>query len=464
MSGLLAGLRRFLRQYPADFYWVGYSGGADSHVLLHLCAQLKRELGPIFGAVHVNHGLNPSASRWAEHCARVCAELDLPVKLIAVDARPPAGASPEEAARNARYRALAEWLEPNAILLLAHHQDDQAETVLLQLLRGAGPAGLAGMPQEASLGRGRLLRPLLEVPRAALLDYARRFGLAFIDDPSNFEETFDRNYLRHRILPLLKARWPACARTIARSARHCFAAQQLVEKALAKRLEAALDEAGSLDLTALASLDRPEQRWLVREWIKRQGFRPPAAMILERILEEAVPAKPDRQPRIEWAEGVVCRYRGRLYALRPTPPPAPNWRAFWDGKTPLVLPDASVLEPSLGVGVGIAARWWRQGEIEVRYRRGGERCRLPKRGNKSLKKLCQEQGIPAWVRARLPLIYLAGQLAAVANLWICEPFAAGPEEEGVILAWKQRSKQLLGLGKDKSVEQLGQGKGYVKIN
>ncbi len=436
MSDLVAGLRRFLHRHPADFYWVGYSGGADSHVLLHLCAQLKGEFGPVFGAVHVNHGLNPSASRWAEHCTQVCAELDLPYRLIAVDARPKSGTSPEEAARNARYKALAEWLEPNTAMLLAHHQDDQAETVLLQLLRGAGPSGLAGMPQEASLGRGKLLRPLLEVPRAALLDYAQRFRLAFIDDPSNFDETFDRNYLRQRVLPLLKARWPACTRTIARSARHCFAVQQLAEKALAKRLERAVDEVRSLDLKALASLDRLEQRCLVREWLKRVGFRPPPAIFLERILEEAVRAKPDRQPRIEWTEGVVCRHRGRLYALRPTPPPDPNWQTFWDGETPLVLPDASVLKPYPTIGAGVAARLWRQGEIEVRYRRGGERCRLPKRGSKSLKKLCQERGVPAWMRACLPLIYLEGQLAAVANLWVCEPFAAGPEEEGVVLAWE----------------------------
>lgn len=436
MRDLSACLGRFLRQHPAGFYWIGYSGGVDSHVLLHLCARLKAELGPVFGAVHVNHGLHADAGRWAEHCLKTCAELDLPCQVMVVNAQPRSGESPEEAARNARYRALAQWLEPDAALLLAQHQDDQAETVLLQLLRGAGPAGMAGMAQVARLGRGRLLRPLLEVPREALLDYALRFELDWIDDPGNWDEAFDRNYLRHRILPLIKARWPACARTITRSARHCAEAQQVVEETIAPHLEAAVDQAGSLDLATLVALDRPRQRWLLREWLRRLGFRSPQAIVLDRIIGEAVAAAPDRQPRIDWSEGTVCRYRGRLYALRRRSPPDQDWQAAWDGQTPLVLPDNSVLEANLVIGVGVATRLWRQGGIEVRYRRGGERCRLPGRGCRSLKKLLQAQGVPWWVRSRLPLVYLRGQLASVADLWVCEPFAAGMNESGVVLNWK----------------------------
>lgn len=437
MRDLVASLGRFLHQHPSAFYWIGYSGGVDSHVLLHLCARLRTTLGPAFGAVHVNHGLHPDAGRWAEHCLRICAELDLPCQVIVVDGRPRPGDSLEEAARNARYRALAEWLEPNAAVLMAQHQDDQAETVLLQMLRGAGPAGLSGMAQAARLGRGRLLRPLLGVPRETLYDYARRFELVWIDDPYNFDETLDRNYLRHQVLPLLKARWPACARTIARSAQHCAEVQGLVEEVVVPHLDAVVDRTGSLDLRALAALDRPRQRWLLREWLKRQGFRSPQRVFLDRIIDEAAAAAPDRQPRIEWSEGMVCRYRGRLYALRPKQLPDPDWQAAWDGEAPLALPDNSVLEPGSAIGRGVAARLWRQGRIEVRYRRGGERCRLPGRcGHRSLKKLFQERGVPPWVRARLPLIYLGGELAAVADLWVCEPFAAKPDEVGVILHWK----------------------------
>ncbi len=436
MRDLIAGLGRFLHHHPAGFYWIGYSGGVDSHVLLHSCSRLRPELGSVFGAVHVNHGLHPDAGRWAEHCLKTCAELDLPCQVITVDAQPRSGQSPEEAARNARYLALAEWLEPDAALLLAQHQDDQAETVLLQMLRGAGLAGMAGMAQVAGLGRGRLLRPLLEVPREVLLDYARRFDLDWIDDPSNFDQAFDRNYLRCQILPLIKARWPACVRTIARSARHCAEAQGLVEEVIVPHLKAAVDQAGSLDLAALVTLNRPRQHWLLRSWLKRLGFRSPQAIFLDRIMDEAVAAAPDRQPRIDWSEGTVCRYRGRLYALRTQPLPDRDWQAAWDGQTPLVLPDNSVLESDPAIGAGVATHLWRQGGIEVRYRRGGERCRLPGRGCRSLKKLLQEQGVPPWVRSRLPLVYLRGQLASVANLWVCEPFAAGPNEAGVVLNWK----------------------------
>ncbi|GAB6067397.1 tRNA lysidine(34) synthetase TilS [Methylothermus subterraneus] len=442
MRDLAGEFSRFLERHPADFYWIGYSGGIDSHVLLHLCAQLQATLGPVFGAVHVNHGLHPEADAHAEHCLKTCAGLGLPCRILAVDARPRPGESPEEAARNARYRAWAEWLEPNAALLVAQHQDDQAETVLLQMLRGAGPAGMAGMAPAARLGRGRLLRPLLEVPKEELRDYARRAGLVWVDDPSNADESLDRNYLRRRILPLLKARWPACVRTIARSAKHCAEAQRLVEEITAPHLEAAVDPEGGLDLKALAVLDRSRQRWLVRAWLKRQGFRSPPAVLLDRVLDEAVAAAPDRQPRIEWAEGIVCRYRGKLYALRPAPLPDPAWQTSWDGQTPLLLPDRSVLEPKPAEGKGVAVRFWRQGEIEVCYRRGGERCRLPGRKSRPLKKLLQEQGVPLWVRPRLPLVYLHGRLALVADLWACEPFAAGPNEVGVTLSWRP------GLGRE----------------
>lgn len=428
---------RFLRRHPAGLYWIGYSGGVDSHVLLHLCASLRAEMGPVFGAVHVNHGLHPDADRWAEHCKNVCAELDLPFQQISVVAKPKPGHSPEEAARDARYRALAQWLEENTALLLAQHRDDQAETVLLQMLRGAGLAGMAGMAPVAKLGQGHLLRPLLEVPKEALLAYARRFELVWIDDPSNFDEAFDRNYLRHRILPMIKARWPAYARTIARGARHCAETQELVEETMRPQLEAAIDRTGSLDISTLLALDRAHRRWLLREWLKMQGFRSPQAVFFDRILDEVIASRPDRQPRIDWSEGTICRYRGRLYALRPSPLPDPDWQTAWDGEKPLRLPDGSLLDPRPAIGAGVATRYWQQGGIEVRYRRGGERCRLHGRyGHRSLKKLFQEWGIPPWVRVRLPLVYLGGELASVADLWVCEPFAAGPNEVGVILHWK----------------------------
>ncbi len=432
---LIGQLRRFLNRHPAGRYWIGYSGGLDSHALLHLCARLRSELGGIFHAVHVNHHIHPEADRWQRHCRTVCETLGMPFRAIGVDGRAAAGESPEEAARNARYRAFACLLRPDQALLLAHHQDDQAETVLLQLLRGAGPAGLAGMAAAAPLGRGRLLRPFLTVPRSVLRAYAEDNRLDWIEDPSNQELDLDRNYLRHRIMPLLKRRWPACARTISRSARHCAAAERLLEASLAPRLSQLLDDQGRIDAVALGELDPGHQAQLLRAWLRRKGLSLPSEAYLRRIITEMLPAGDDRMPVVRWRGGEVRRYRNRLYALPPQPVPDPSWRRTWDGVTPLELPDGTRLESVAAFGGGIAGHWFRKG-VEVTYRRGGERCRLPGRtGSRSLKKLFQEKGVPPWLRQRLPLLYIEGKLAAVVPFWVCRPFAAGPDEAGVILRW-----------------------------
>ncbi|HEB78791.1 MAG TPA: tRNA lysidine(34) synthetase TilS [Methylothermaceae bacterium] len=436
MSGLLEGLRQFLHDHPAGHYWIGYSGGVDSHVLLHLCARLRHELGDVFHAVHINHHIHPESGRWQRHCQEICRALGLPFHAISVDGMATGGESPEEAARKARYQAFAQLLQPAQALLLAQHQDDQAETVLLQLLRGAGPAGLAGMAVEAPLGEGRLLRPLLEVSKQALLAYAQAQNLDWIEDPSNAQTDFDRNYLRHRVLPLLARRWPACARTISRSARHCAAAEKLLASALQPQLFDMLDDAGSIDLEQLRQLDPPQQAYILRAWLKQMGLPLPSEAYLQRILSEVVTAKDDRMPVVGWKGAEVRRYRNRLYAQPPQPEHDASWRQTWNGMAPLQLPDGTWLESRHAVGRGMAKHWLRRGDIEVAYRQGGERCLLPGRqGRHPLKKLFQERGVPPWLRQRLPLLYIRGQLAAVVPFWVCQPFAAEVGEESVVFRW-----------------------------
>ncbi len=435
MRRLLGQLRHFLSRHPARRYWIGYSGGLDSHVLLHLCARLRSELGGIFHAVHVNHHIHPAADRWQRHCQTVCEALGMPFRGVDVDGRAAAGESPEEAARNARYRAFARLLRADQALLLAHHEDDQAETVLLQLLRGAGPAGLAGMPAAAPLGQGWLLRPLLPVSRTVLRAYAEDNRLDWIEDPSNGDLDLDRNYLRHRVMPLLKRRWPACARTISRSARHCAAAEKSLEASLSPRLSEILDDQGRIDAAALGELDPGQQAQLLRVWLRRKGLPLPSEAYLRRIVTEVLPAGDDRMPLVRWRGGEVRRYRNHLYALPPQPLPDPSWRRTWDGVGSLDLPDGTRLESITTFGEGIAGHWFRKG-AEVAYRRGGERCRLPGRsGSRPLKKLLQEKAVPPWLRQRLPLLYIDGELAAVVPFWVCRPFAAGVDEAGVILRW-----------------------------
>ncbi len=230
-SALVEHLFRALSVYrDIKRLWVAYSGGRDSHVLLSLLAAIRARLEPVeLHIVHVNHDLSPNAAKWAQHCAMVCQALKLPYQALNVDATPMVGESQEAAARNARYQALEQLLVAGDALCTAHHQEDQAETLLLQLMRGAGPKGLAAMPESAPLGEALLLRPLLGVSRDTLCSYAQTQGLEWIDDESNFDTRFDRNYLRREVMPRLKKRWPAAAQTVSRSAAHCAKASHTLQ-------------------------------------------------------------------------------------------------------------------------------------------------------------------------------------------------------------------------------------------
>lgn len=413
-------------------YWIGYSGGLDSHVLLHLCARLQQN--GRFAAVHVHHGLQPQAESWAESCAEICAKLGLPFQLLRVNAKPQPGASPEEVARNARYAAFAELLgDNNEALLTAQHADDQAETLLLQLLRGAGLAGLAGMPDSMPLGRGKLLRPLLAWSRSDIQAYAKNHGLHWIEDPSNQDISFDRNFVRHQVMPLLVSRWPSAGSTLARSAQHCAEAQQQLNR-LADDLLLAADRDNRLSVAQLCQWQAPEQRLVLRHWLKNLGFRAPSTAVLQRIIAEVLLAAADRNPRVAWREGEVRRYRDNLYALHPLPAIDSKAVYAWDGRQPLVLPGNGVLHTDVAVGRGIHAECL-NGALEIRYRQGGERCRIAGRaGGHTLKKLFQEaQQVPPWARQRVPLLYIDDQLAAVGDLWVCQPFAGGD----IRLCWNE---------------------------
>lgn len=418
----------------ASHYWVAYSGGLDSHVLLHLCARLGKLDGRFrFSAVHVHHGLQPLADDFAEHCARICGLVETPLRVLRVNAKAQPGQSPEEAARNARYRAFEDLLNEGEALLTAQHAEDQAETVLLQLLRGSGLAGLAAMPEAMPLGSGVLLRPLLaDWNRRAFRDYAGEHRLYWMEDPSNQNTTFDRNLIRQQIMPLLVARWPGVVGTLSRTARHCAEAQEQLERLADDLLLAAREgaagsgQANSLSVIRLRQWQAPEQRLVLRHWLKSQGFRAPSTAVLQRIIAEVLAAAGDRNPQVAWREGEVRRYRDRLYALRPMPVLDATAVYAWDGRQTLELPGNGRLDVAEGLEQGIRSECL-NGTWQVRYRQGGERCRLPGRsGSHSLKKLFQEaEHVPPWLRQRMPLLYIDGQLAAVGDLWVCQPFAEG---------------------------------------
>lgn len=444
-----AQLQRILNRFPAARYWVAYSGGLDSHVLLHALAHLaaaphsagQRKIPPpLTGggegeggfelhAVHVDHGLQPDSEDWVRHCEKVCAELQIPLFALHLNISIDPGASLEAAARDARYQAFAVLIEDGDVLLTAHHQDDQAETVLLQLLRGAGPAGLAAMPECAAFSKSLHVRPLLNFTQEQLRVYAETHHLAWVEDHSNRDLRFDRNYLRHEITPRLRARWPSYARTLSRSATHCAEAAQLMQ-ALAEMDSGAPD---TLSVTALRALDETRQRNVLRAWIKRLGLPLPNAAHLDRVLRDVVYAKYDSTPLVHWPGAEVRRYRDLIHAMQPLPSHNPGQILIWDTDTPLMLPnELGRLTATPIKGKGIKAALWQTLPVTVRFRRGGERCRpVGRKENHELKKLFQASGIPPWQRDRIPLVYLGEQLAAVADLWLCEPFQADSEEMGI---------------------------------
>jgi tRNA(Ile)-lysidine synthase len=423
----------------APRYWVAYSGGLDSQVLLHALSVLRPLPAAELSAIHIDHGLHQDAADWSAQCERYCREQDIPLKVVQVKVDATNGESLEAVARDLRYAAIAAEIGVGDILFTAHHQDDQAETMLLQLLRGSGPGGLAAMPAIAEFANGYHARPLLGFSRQQLADYADGEGLSWLEDPSNRDISFDRNFLRQHVIPQLAERWPSLGRTLSRSASHCGEAQQLIDKMAQQDLDKLLDGGdSSLNLNLLAELPPPEGRAVLRAWIKGEGFAVPDTVHLERVLVEMVAAREERNPLVTWQGTELRRFRGRLYISQPLPPFDSNLVLQWDGDSPLELPTGMgrlLVEEGES---GIPQQLWESGAIQVRFRSGGERCRPPGRGHsKSLKKLYQEMGIPPWLRQRLPLVFVDEQLVAVGDLHYCIPTESQSGLPGIILRWER---------------------------
>jgi tRNA(Ile)-lysidine synthase len=418
--------------------WVAYSGGGDSHALLHALAALRPVLSCRVAAVHVNHGLQADAGAWDGHCLAVCGELGVDYVSLQADSHAAPGESREAAARAARYAVLEDWLPPRHYLLIAQHQDDQAETLLLQLLRGSGVKGLAAMPRLAHFGAGYLLRPLLECPRDALLEYAIANHLVWVDDPSNQDVSLDRNYLRHQVLPALHQRWPALAATLSRSARHCAEAALVLEQLAEQDAGRLADRPkNTLSVSALLRLPLERQRNVLRHWLARQCGTSPSTAVLVRIARDILLGRADAEACVRWGRCELRRYRDRLYLLRQGPADETPAPLVWRPEMALELPHAGgVLSTRRCTGGGVRASAFSGADVRVTWRRGGERCRpAGRRHHHALKKLFQEYGIPPWERGRIPLVYIGTELAGVADLWVCEPFTAGPDEPGYAIHW-----------------------------
>jgi tRNA(Ile)-lysidine synthase len=424
-------LASLLPEYPRVRLCVAFSGGADSTALLAALAQQRRRPSAL-RAVHVDHGLHPDSPRWAKRAASAARALGVRCATLRASAPRTPGESPEARARAARYAALAAQLAEGEVLLTAHHQDDQLETVLLMLLRGAGVAGLAAMPEVTAFAGGSLARPLLTCTRTQLLAFIERERLAHLEDPSNLDEHLDRNYLRRCVLPVILERWPGAATTVSRVARHAAEAQQLLERQARSDLAAAWHGA-ALAASALRALPPPRRRNALRFWIAARGVTVPPAARLEEIAGPLLEARADARPAVEWAGARLEREAGliRLRAASggaPGAAPAAASELRWSwGKRPVCpLPaDLGQLElradPQGPLDLSRLAP-----SLTVRWRRGGERLRPGAgRPRRALKSLLQEARVPLGQRQRLPLLFSGARLVAVADLWLDASVQAG---------------------------------------
>ena len=412
---------------------IAFSGGIDSTALLALAAPLRRSHHCRVRALHVHHGLQEAATQWAQDAATRCRKLRLSLTVRSVQIARTRGDSPEAAARLARYAAFSAELAAGELLLLAQHQDDQLETVLLQLLRGAGPAGLAAMPVLAPCGAGQLVRPLLGVRRAQLEALVHAQGLSWSEDPSNRAEHFDRNYLRHQLLPALLARWPSAAATVSRSAALMAEAQQGLEQAADVLLAQAVD-GEALSVPVLRRFAPAERRQLVRRYLRARQLPLPDQRRLLEITGPVLAARADGHTCLRYGEVEIHRFGTQLLARRRLPPLTAHvfsWR--WAAAPTLQLGGAGSLKllPDAHGPIRLAAL---PGELSVCFRQGGERLAMPQ-GHHSLKQLLQERHVPPWLRARVPLIYAGERLIAVAHLW-SDPVLKGGRGAAARLAWQ----------------------------
>ncbi len=392
---------------------IAFSGGPDSTALLHALASLPLARQRGLRAVHVDHGLHVQSTGWAECCQRFCASLQLHCEVLRVQVDLQRGTGLEAAARHARHAALEAQLQPDEWLLLGHHRDDQAETVLLKLLRGAGPEGLGGMRTIRPFGCGQLWRPLLSLARAQLRTYVEAHRLPCIDDPSNTDTRLARNHLRHEILPRLTEHWPQAMDSILHSAALCHDAADALRMQWLPAVQTLRDPlTGGLQVAGWLALAPALRGPLLDHWLHAQGL-PAPTIAQRRQIERQCGARPGQQPCIRWPGVELHIWKGQLWASPPRSTTAGLWETSWCGQ-PLRLPDGGVLSLSTA-----DARLPRP--LSVRLRRGGERIRpAGDRHTRELRDLFQQAMIPPWRRSAFPLLFDGDTLIAVADRWISD--------------------------------------------
>jgi tRNA(Ile)-lysidine synthase len=415
---------------------VALSGGADSASLLKAAAALGAQFRALpLRAVHVDHGLQASATRFRRACEGLCRQLDVPLRIVSVHVHCAPGTSVEAAARDARYAALAAELKAKECLLTAHHRLDQAETILLQALRGAGVKGLSAMPSCREFGAGWHVRPVLDVPREELLKFGADLGVADLTDPMNEDPRFDRSFLRKKIWPMIAERWPGAELALSRTARHLAQAQEQLDLSAAADV-AHLRDGEALSVTGLRALTPAKRVNVVRYWLNEAGAETPSTARLNEALRQVLGAAEDHQPAIVWGRAALRRYRHRLFLTEADPPRLEDERLWGTAR-----------EDSVDLGDRLGRLTWRPQlgglapealprVLKVRRRVGGETLKPARSADThTVQHLCQSLGVLPWMRDALPLVFAGEALIAVADLWMDARWCAATDAPGLSVAW-----------------------------
>jgi len=420
-------------------YWVGFSGGADSTALLLALQRCRDHLAAPIQAVHFHHGLNPGADAWLAHCQNFCLIREIPFISQKLSIRPTGGTSTEEESRNCRYQAVADLLGCEETYLTAHHADDQAETLFLNLMRGSGVEGLAGIPELRSLGNGRVARPLLHWRRAELEAYLLRHDVEWMDDPSNLDESFDRNFLRNRLFPELETRWPGVVKRLTRSARIA----RLTSDALAEFINTyssdLLSDKHKMPMVPLLQLERHMQALVLRQWLRRQEIAAlPEVRILE-FLDQLAGAGENSQTEARWGQWQLKLYR-KIIWLQDVSLLTACTRHSWDSGMELALGDHLGHLQLHGGPLGIPSGW------EVDSRRDGDKIRLKEPGiRQTLKELIRLSGIPPWMRASIPVLYWDEEAVAIGDWIIADRMKSWLEQNSLEYRWHPGDSLLIEL-------------------
>jgi len=442
---MLAELQTAAQTSPQLSRWVvALSGGLDSSVLLHALVKANQALAqPLaLAALHINHQLSPSSLEWQVHCQSVAESLgvDFFTETVNVDID---GKGIESAARDARYSVFTRFLSAQDCLLMGHHADDQSETMLLRLMRGAGVLGLSGIPITRALGDSCLLRPLLQQTREQLRAYAKEHALSWVEDESNDSEAFDRNYLRHQVMPLLAERWPQVNKRLTKTALHLQETHTLLHdlgRIDLQSLDARHERYGvSIDWKALKQLSPERISNVMRYWCESQALSVPDSDQMQQIHEQFFSSSAMLTSAIvNWGDVELRQFNQRLYLMRRLEKFSSDKNEItWDRKTDFDMGSAGTLVLSKDSGRGIAfPDVFDEGSISIRWRVGGERCTPEGRSSsQTVKKLLQEYKLETWLRDRVPLIYIGEQLAAVGDLWVCQEFASKEGDAVVNVSW-----------------------------